>query len=398
MKFFRVIITIFSISAAISASVTINTGTKVYLKSGGEMTYNGDWICYGLFYPSVNSLVSTVQFVGTTEFTNSILGINISANLSNNLGNVTTSTEWNAITANGNTGIACHWDISSSYAPSGRNLTLSWNTSFDNGLTGSVCVYKSSDGGVTWQSVTSPVPISSLGSPIRYITVSGVSSFSKWTVGSIGDESLPVELMHFIAEYINGCIELKWRTESEIENLGFIIERSECKIFEKKTDEILWIEIAHYSSFENLKGQGNTSRATDYQFTDRTIQPGITYYYRLSDVSYETIITVIDTVSITVPNSPEYQLLTPDSYCLNSVYPNPFNLETELSYQLPKESEVTLEIYDLKGRLVSNLIHLYQNAGYYSVNWNPRDICSGLYIVRLEAGDFVSIRKCTLIK
>jgi len=398
MKFFRVIITIFSISVAIYASVTINTGTKVYLKSGGEMTYNGDWTCNGLFSPNANSKFSTIQSIGTGIFTNATMGVSISANTGNNIGNLTTIAEWNAITANGNSGIGCQWDISSTYAPSARNLTLSWNTFFDNGLTGSVCVYKSSDEGVTWQSVTSPVAISSLGSPIRSITVAGVTSFSEWTVGGTGDQSLPVELSYFRSDYCNGYVKLKWRTESEIENLGFIIERSECKIFEEKTNEIPWVEIAHYSYFENLKGQGNTSRATDYQFTDRTIQPGIPYFYRLSDVSYETIITVIDTVSITVPDSPEYQLLTPDSYCLNSVYPNPFNLETELSYQLPKESEVTLEIYDLKGRLVSNLIHLYQNAGYYSVNWNPRDICSGLYIVRLEAGDFVSIRKCTLIK
>ena len=84
-------------------------------------------------------------------------------------------------------------------------------------------------------------------------------------------------------------------------------------------------------------------------------------------------------------------------------YPNPFNLATEIRYQLPEASEVQIIIYDLLGREVRRLVEERKEAGYRSVVWDGRDgfgreVGSGVYLVRMEAGNFVGVRKMLLIR
>lgn len=83
---------------------------------------------------------------------------------------------------------------------------------------------------------------------------------------------------------------------------------------------------------------------------------------------------------------------------LTQNYPNPFNTTTTISYQLPKSSFVRLNIYDISGRLVDKLINEKKNAGYYSVEWNAENVCSGVYFYRIEAGNFVAVKKGLLVK
>ncbi|MEW5925195.1 MAG: family 16 glycosylhydrolase [Candidatus Zixiibacteriota bacterium] len=81
-------------------------------------------------------------------------------------------------------------------------------------------------------------------------------------------------------------------------------------------------------------------------------------------------------------------------------YPNPFNPVTKISYQLHKESYVTLKIYDVLGNQVSDLVNEYQSAGNYTVNFSSANLkpTSGTYFYQIRAGDFVSVKKMMLIK
>ena len=103
--------------------------------------------------------------------------------------------------------------------------------------------------------------------------------------------------------------------------------------------------------------------------------------------------------SVTVPVSiRETPTQLPARYSLVQNYPNPFNPETVFQYQLPKQAEVRLEIYNVVGELVRTLVDEKQPAGYYTVRWNGRDeqehaIASGVYLYRLTAGEFVQVRK-----
>ena len=88
----------------------------------------------------------------------------------------------------------------------------------------------------------------------------------------------------------------------------------------------------------------------------------------------------------------------PASYALSQNVPNPFNPTTEIRYQLPAASHVELAIYDLLGRKVQVLMDGFVEAGYRSVVWDAKDVASGIYFIRMEAGDFVKVRKMVVLR
>lgn len=89
---------------------------------------------------------------------------------------------------------------------------------------------------------------------------------------------------------------------------------------------------------------------------------------------------------------------TPTVYKLNTNYPNPFNPTTTISFSIPKTSLTKLVIYDVLGREISRLVNEVKNPGNYSVTFNAKNLASGVYFYRLEAGDFVDVKKMLLIK
>jgi hypothetical protein len=90
--------------------------------------------------------------------------------------------------------------------------------------------------------------------------------------------------------------------------------------------------------------------------------------------------------------------INPYTFDLSQNYPNPFNPSTQINYSLAQTADVQLVVYDILGRRVASLVNAVQNAGTYSVNFDMSQFSSGTYIYRLEAGDFVSVRKMMLIK
>ena len=81
---------------------------------------------------------------------------------------------------------------------------------------------------------------------------------------------------------------------------------------------------------------------------------------------------------------------------LNQNYPNPFNLSTKIRFTLSKSGFVTLKIYDLIGNELEILVKEYKQASDYELTWNAKDLPSGIYLYRLEAGDFVETKKLIL--
>jgi len=86
------------------------------------------------------------------------------------------------------------------------------------------------------------------------------------------------------------------------------------------------------------------------------------------------------------------------NFGLSQNYPNPFNPSTTITYQLPKATIVNLSIYNITGQLVETLVNGHKNAGYYSVEWNARNVGSGLYFYQIEAGEYTETRKCVILK
>jgi len=88
----------------------------------------------------------------------------------------------------------------------------------------------------------------------------------------------------------------------------------------------------------------------------------------------------------------------PLEFGLMNAYPNPFNPSTTIEYQLPKVSNIELTVYDVMGREVTKLVNDYKSHGTYSITFNASDQVSGIYFVRLKAGDFTATQKLLLIK
>jgi hypothetical protein len=88
----------------------------------------------------------------------------------------------------------------------------------------------------------------------------------------------------------------------------------------------------------------------------------------------------------------------PAVFELNQNYPNPFNPSTKIEYTIPKQSLVSLKIYNVVGQEVATLVNEVQTASRYSVTFNAKNVASGVYIFRLVAGDFVSAKKMVILK
>jgi len=88
----------------------------------------------------------------------------------------------------------------------------------------------------------------------------------------------------------------------------------------------------------------------------------------------------------------------PKSFYLNQNYPNPFNPVTNIKYDLPKDVFVKIKIYDLLGREIKTLVNEFKQAGSYLVSFNGSEFASGIYFYKIQAGNFIQVKRMMLIK
>ncbi|TKJ37935.1 hypothetical protein CEE37_13300 [candidate division LCP-89 bacterium B3_LCP] len=85
-------------------------------------------------------------------------------------------------------------------------------------------------------------------------------------------------------------------------------------------------------------------------------------------------------------------------FAVLNAHPNPFNPTTTVTYALPQASRVQLNIYNLQGRLVTELVNGWRDVGYHEVIFEAQNLASGMYIYRIQAGDFTDVKKMMLVK
>lgn len=93
----------------------------------------------------------------------------------------------------------------------------------------------------------------------------------------------------------------------------------------------------------------------------------------------------------------------PLSTVLLANYPNPFNPETTIKYQIPKSTHVTLKIYNLLGQEIRTLVDEVREVGSYAIRWDGKNdsgqvVASGIYLYQIQAGDFVQVKKMAFLK
>ena len=88
----------------------------------------------------------------------------------------------------------------------------------------------------------------------------------------------------------------------------------------------------------------------------------------------------------------------PSEFFLSQNYPNPFNPITTIQYQIPKQSFVTLKVYDVLGNEIVILVNEENPAGTYEISWHADNLPSGIYFYKLQSGSFVETKKMVLLK
>ena len=104
---------------------------------------------------------------------------------------------------------------------------------------------------------------------------------------------------------------------------------------------------------------------------------------------------IFDTINVGISN---YNSLIPTKYELYQNFPNPFNPTTSIRFDLPKSSFVSIAIYDMTGRQVTELVNTNLNAGAYEYNFNATSLSSGVYYYSINAANFSSTKRMMLIK
>src|ERR1035437_784386 len=227
-------------------------------------------------------------------------------------------------------------------------------------------------GSVIWNSRGAGNPVGAFdGVRLAYGTSDAVA-WANLAAGSI----VPVELTSFTASVSKGAVNLSWNTATEVNNMGFNVERSA-----NKTD---WTKIAF------IQGNQTSTKPIAYSYVDKSVSQSGNYYYRLKQADNDGTSKYSSIVEAGV-NSPSV-------LSLNQNYPNPFNPSTIISYSLPMASNVKLIVYNSIGQPVSVLENGFKNAGSYNVSFNASELSSGIYFCKIEAGQFSQIRKMMLLK
>ena len=180
--------------------------------------------------------------------------------------------------------------------------------------------------------------------------------------------ALPVRLVSFTASQEHGQVVLYWRTETETNNHGFGIERSE-------NGQSGWREIGYEA------GAGTTSEARNYRFADsdaETLRNSRALFYRLRQVDTDGSIEYSSVVEVALQ-------LDASSWNLEQNYPNPFVHDTDLPMFLPRDASVQLDVFDMSGARVTTLHSGDLAAGMHYFHLDARDLPAGNYIARASA-------------
>ncbi len=243
-------------------------------------------------------------------------------------------------------------------------------------------VYKSTNGGVSFSNFNLTFSSNKIISYQNKILVA-VAGTTNGGIYIYTDQSIPVELKYFNAEFNSKYVVLKWSTATELNNKGFEIES--CFFSDKSVNKYDW----HTIGF--VEGKGTTTEPQTYLFEDRITSSG-KYYYRLKQIDLDGTFNYSDEI--------EVEVNLPEEFKLYQNYPNPFNPNTVISWYSPIDGIQTLKIYDVLGNEVSTLVNEFKPAGKseYTLNVEDLGLSSGVYFYKLVVGDFTEIKKMILLQ
>lgn len=236
--------------------------------------------------------------------------------------------------------------------------------------------YRSIDGGIIWLDFNE----------LTSIRINGLSLLGMgfgFAVGELGiilkyyDESVPVELVSFSATIETNKVNLNWITATEVNNLGFFVERI-------KKEESSWETLSF------IPGAGTSTNTNFYNYENELIQFG-KYKYRLKQIDYNG--------QYEYSNETEVDYINKSDFYLAQNYPNPFNPATNINFRIPEKTFVRMILYDVTGREIRKFVEKEMEEGYYSIQLNSNGISSGVYFYKMiTSSGFTAVNKLTIMK
>ncbi len=287
------------------------------------------------------------------------------------------------------------------YAPKGGENwradtlhTITWTSS---GVK-SVNIDYSLNDGLSWQNIVSNYPADSGSYSWNVPSISSTKCLIRITIASRSagnatdanfpyfaksdsdfsiDSSLNVELSSFSSNVESSTVQLNWTTELEKDNYGFEIDR--------KMGVESWQDIGFIPS------QGTAP--ANYSFSDKLDTTSFvgSIFYRLKQIDMSGTAQYLKEVKLNIN-------LVPQAYYLFDNYPNPFNPTTEIKYSLPADSKVEIQIYNILGVMVKEIVNTTQTAGDHKAAFNGIGLPSGVYFYALRAKSLDGKQSAFIVK
>ena len=381
----------FNSGSQLTVSGTVTIGNNGQRMGSIDMTNGGTLKCDGLAVG--NPAGSWIPGTGTVELTATNT---VPTNLFTTFNNLTIS--GGTTTLDADIALTGDWNYTSTSTSIGGtgNVSIAGNFTNTNAsldVTTTVFTFNGS-GDQTISSASTPLPatttfgdlvidktsgtiqlLSDVAVVNTFAEINGTLDLNGYTLW-VGGNPLPVELSSFSAVILENRIKLNWRTETEVNNYGFEIQRS--------------VQTNKWESLGFIEGHGNSNSPKEYNFTDSEVNNAGTYSYRLKQIDNDGTYDFSKTI--------EVNFGSPINFVLNQNYPNPFNPTTTISFTLPQSSNVALKVFNSIGEEVLTLTDGFFEAGVYTFNFNADGLPSGMYIYQLNTPEKTEVKKMILMK
>lgn len=194
--------------------------------------------------------------------------------------------------------------------------------------------------------------------------------------GAGGIPNAPTNLSGFVTS--PNTIFLSW-DDNSFNETGFKIERAD-------------------SSSNNFFEIATVGTNISFYFDNQGLVTGKTYKYKVAAFNMSGTSAYSNVFEITLVNIDPISSIVPEKFNLYNNYPNPFNPETKIKFDVPKSTHVMIEIFNVKGELISELVNSKLNPGQYEVTFNSSGLSGGIFFYRMISGDFAKTGKMVLLK
>lgn len=372
---------------------TIEVNNGAYFSVSGNISITGN----GVFVSHTNKSLSGVSSIEFPSTEGSLNAVTITPTDGSATGTTSVYQYNNSFNSHSGSSVKTWWAISPSTSQP-FNITFKVRNSDLNSLVLNTLIIYEWTGGAWVKHNEASYSGSSSGAKYSSITFNGLlltdsKSSHILILGDQSDPTLPVELSSFTAVLESGLfVKLNWTTQSESNMLGYHVYRGN----NNNLGEAVRVT-------NNLLQATNTSNVYNYSYSDQSTQPNTQYSYWLQSAELNGITNFYGPLNVLTQDNAVEPPAIPLVTGIENIYPNPFNPQTTISYELSEPSKVRIQIFNVKGQFITELTRDNLPAGKFKVVWdgkdmNKRNLGSGVYFCKMMTNKESYLKKMIIMK